>query len=145
MLVSAQRRDRLYWTNIPNITQPKDKGIKLQDIVTSGYVDKEKARALVVSESRPLTSKDRMMHRYKTTGMLTLVFEDKNDMENTCRIFNQTELEKLQTVPEGYTKILTRNEAANLLGDGWTIDVVAHIFQNIEIPIKDFINMKNIS
>jgi DNA (cytosine-5)-methyltransferase 3A len=31
-LVSAQRRKRLYWTNIPNITQPADKGILLKDI-----------------------------------------------------------------------------------------------------------------
>jgi DNA (cytosine-5)-methyltransferase 3A len=32
-LVSAQNRKRLYWTNIPNITQPKDKGIMLRDIM----------------------------------------------------------------------------------------------------------------
>ena len=127
-LVSAQLRRRYYWTNIPNVVLPEDKKIKLQDIVTSGFVDKQKARALVVSESRPLKSRDRMMHRYRTTGMLTLVFEDINDKDNTCRIFNQTELERLQTVPEGYTGCLTRNEAADVLGDGWTVDVIAHIF-----------------
>lgn len=32
-LVSAQNRKRLYWTNIPNIKQPEDKGIMLKDIV----------------------------------------------------------------------------------------------------------------
>ena len=32
-LVSAQNRKRLYWTNIPNITQPEDKGILLKDVV----------------------------------------------------------------------------------------------------------------
>lgn len=32
-LVSAQNRVRLYWTNIPNITQPEDRGIKLSDII----------------------------------------------------------------------------------------------------------------
>jgi DNA (cytosine-5)-methyltransferase 3A len=32
-LVSAQNRERLYWTNIPNVTQPKDKGILLSDIL----------------------------------------------------------------------------------------------------------------
>jgi DNA (cytosine-5)-methyltransferase 3A len=125
--VSAQLRRRIYWTNIPDITAPEDKGIELKDIITSGFVDKKKARALVVSESRPLTDRKKMMHRYKTTGMLTLVFEDLNDKENTCRIFNQIELERLQTVPEGYTSCLTRNEAADVLGDGWTVDVIAHI------------------
>jgi site-specific DNA-cytosine methylase len=38
-LVSAQTRKRLYWTNIPNVGQPKDKGIVLKDIIESGYVD----------------------------------------------------------------------------------------------------------
>lgn len=32
-LVSAQNRDRLYWTNIPDVTQPEDKGIVLSDII----------------------------------------------------------------------------------------------------------------
>lgn len=34
--VSAQNRKRLYWTNIPNVTQPEDKGILLKDIVHEG-------------------------------------------------------------------------------------------------------------
>lgn len=38
-LVSAQNRYRLYWTNIPNVTQPEDKGILLRDIILDGYVD----------------------------------------------------------------------------------------------------------
>ena len=32
-LVSAQNRQRLYWTNIPNITQPEDRGIALRDVL----------------------------------------------------------------------------------------------------------------
>ena len=129
-LVCAALRDRLYWTNIPNVTQPEDKKIKLQDIITSGYVDREKARALLVSDSRPLTTKERMLHRYKDTGFTTLIWEEK-DNDDSVRYMNQTELERCQTVPEGYTKCLTRNEAANVLGDGWTVDVIAHIFKNI--------------
>lgn len=41
------------------------------------------------------------------------------------RYLNQHELEKLQTVPSGYTDVISRNKAASLLGDGWTIDVVS--------------------
>lgn len=129
-LVCAALRDRLYWTNIPNVTQPEDKKIKLQDIITSGYVDREKARALLVSDSRPLTTKERMLHRYRDTGFTTLIWEEK-DNDDSVRYMNQTELERCQTVPEGYTKCLTRNDAANVLGDGWTVDVIAHIFKNI--------------
>ena len=129
-LVSAQLRDRLYWTNIPNVNQPKDKHIYLQDILTSGYTDRKKARALLVSDSRPLVSKDKMLRRYKKTGFTTIVWEDKDD-DCSIRYLNQIELERCQTVPEGYTKSLSRNEAANLLGDGWTVDVIVHLFKNL--------------
>jgi hypothetical protein len=129
-LVGPSLRDRLYWTNIPNVTQPEDKKITLQSILTSGYTDREKARALLVSDSRPLTDKKRMMHRYRDTGFTTIIWEEKGN-DDSIRYMNQTELERCQTVPEGYTKCLTRNEAANVLGDGWTIDVIAHIFKNL--------------
>lgn len=39
-LVSAQNRYRLYWTNIPNVTQPEDKGILLRDIILDNVDDK---------------------------------------------------------------------------------------------------------
>lgn len=129
-LVCAALRDRYYWTNIPNVTQPEDKHITLQSILTSGYTDREKARALLVSDSRPLTDKARMLHRYRDTGFTTLVWEVEGD-NDSIRYMNQTELERCQTVPEGYTSCLTRNEAANVLGDGWTIDVISHIFSFI--------------
>lgn len=39
-LVSAQNRVRLYWTNIDNVTQPKDKGIVLKDIILDDVEEK---------------------------------------------------------------------------------------------------------
>ena len=45
-LVSAQSRQRLYWTNIPNVRAPEDRGILLQDIIESGTVDRDKALCL---------------------------------------------------------------------------------------------------
>lgn len=166
-LVSAQLRDRLYWTNIGNcyydllgyrfcdIPQPKDKKIMLKDILDSGYTDRLKSRALLVSDSRPLKNQVRMLHRYIETGMTTIVFSKKDILNlfknkrqgwneyksnnekielpnNSIRYFSQLEMEKLQTVPTGYTEILTRNKAAGLLGDGWTVDVISHIFSFIK-------------
>ena len=133
-LVSAALRDRYYWTNIQSITQPKDKGITLQSILTSGYTDREKARALLVSDSRPLADKKKMLHRYKKFG--TIVWEEKGNDES-IRYLNQTELERCQTVPEGYTKCLTRNEAADVLGDAFTVDIIAHIFSFINTQQND--------
>lgn len=133
-LVSAALRDRYYWTNIEGITQPEDKGITLQSILTSGYTDRTKARALLVSDSRPLVDKQKMLHRYKKFG--TIVWEEKGN-DDSIRYLNQTELERCQTVPEGYTKCLTRNEAADVLGDGFTVDVIAHIFSFIKTQQND--------
>lgn len=48
-LVSAQNRQRLYWTNIPGVQQPEDRGILLRDILESGLCWKEKARTLRAS------------------------------------------------------------------------------------------------
>ena len=94
-----------------------------------------------------------MFHRYYSTGFTTLIFKNKqhyldcvehyeknysnksakeikcnSDVYDGVRYLNQRELERMQTVPEGYTNILTRNEAAKVLGNGWTVDVIKHIF-----------------
>jgi len=47
------------------------------------------------------------------------------------RYMNNREREACQTVPEGYTDSLSQKDAACLLGDGWTVDVVAHIFKGL--------------
>ena len=140
-LVCAALRDRYYWTNIPGITQPEDKGITLQSVLTSGYTDREKARTLLVSDSRPLRDKQKMLHRYKK--FTTLVWEEKEN-DNSIRYLNQTELERCQTVPEGYTRCLTRNEAADVLGDAFTVDVIAHIFSFINTEQNDLENKEAI-
>jgi DNA (cytosine-5)-methyltransferase 3A len=48
-LVSAQSRQRLYWTNIPGVKQPEDRGIVLRDILESGVCWREKGYTLRAS------------------------------------------------------------------------------------------------
>lgn len=168
-LVSPQLRERVYWTNIGpeyhdligmrycDIPQPNDKKIKLADVLENGYTDRKKARCLLESDSRPLTTPIKMYHRY-ASGFTTLIFKSKKHYEeckqyynehfqglsadeiqcdsnvfNGVRYMTQTELERCQTVPEGYTSILNRDDAACLLGDGWTADVIAYIFSFLEV------------
>ena len=143
-LVSGQLRQRSYWTNIgpesfdlfgnrySMIPQPKNKGITFQSILENGYTDRLKARCILESESRPLISKEKLYRRYNELGFINIVFDNpKCEYNENIRILTQTELENLQTVPQGYTSILKRNDAACLLGDGWTVDVIAHIFSFI--------------
>ena len=159
-LVAPALRDRLYWTNIPHVNQPEDKGIKLQDILEDGWCDRDKARCLLVSDSRPLTTPIKMFHRYYSTGFTTLIFksdehykscvdeyerlsggkrkitaEELDDYDGNIfdgvRYMNANELAKCQTIPPKYMDGLTRNQVADLAGDGWTVDVIAHIFKNL--------------
>jgi len=50
----------------------------------------------------------------------------------TVRTLTQTELERLQGFPDGYTSILSRNKAASLLGDGWTLPMIEHFFKYLK-------------
>jgi DNA (cytosine-5)-methyltransferase 3A len=150
-LVSGQLRQRSYWTNIgpesfdlfgnrySMIPQPRNKKIKFQDLLENGYTDRLKARCILESESRPLVSKDKLFRRYNELGFINIVFDNPECKYNeNIRILTQTELERLQTVPEGYTSILKRNDAACLLGDGWTVDIIAHIFSFIEVECSNY-------
>lgn len=154
-LVSGQLRQRSYWTNIgpesfdlfgnrySMIPQPRNKKIKFQDLLDNGYTDRLKARCLLESESRNPGSTYSSLRRYMIMGFINVIFKDEqtfekyskmteeemkeNFVDGDIRKLNQNEMERLQTVPNGYTSILKRNKAACLLGDGWTVDVIAHI------------------
>lgn len=141
-LVSAQMRQRSYWTNIGpfeydlfgtrycKIPQPNDKKITFYSILENGFVDRQKALCILESESRPLKSKEKLYRRATNFGFINIVYDNPFFAFNqNIRILTQTELERLQTVKEGYTSILKRNDAACLLGDGWTVDVIAHILK----------------
>lgn len=141
--VSGALRDRLYWTNIgPEsfdlfgnrkcaIPQPKDKHIMLNDILENGYSDRRKHTCLN-TKSGEFRSQKSMILRYATTGMTTLIYTDESmDVDKGVRYCTQTELEKLHNIPLGYTRNLNLRQAGNLIGDGWTVDVIAHIFKYI--------------
>lgn len=73
-----------------------------------------------------------MIHRYRDTGFTTLIFDDKEMSDANCRYMTQIELERCMNLPAGYTQILKRDEAAHHIGNGWTVDVIAHIFKGLK-------------
>jgi DNA (cytosine-5)-methyltransferase 3A len=140
-LVSAQNRPRYYWTNIPDIKQPIDKGITTNDIFDySGVLADECRVKWLNSESGKKSVKNgyTKVNPYPKSGCLTALGHKKwNEnylyRDGVYRYLSQTEIEKLQTLPIGYTKILSYDEAYDCIGDGWTVDVIAHILKNIEL------------
>ena len=71
-LVSAQNRKRLYWTNIPNVEQPKDKGILLKDILETGVVDRDKSYCLDANYFKGCN-----LDSYFNKSRRQVVFQDK--------------------------------------------------------------------
>lgn len=164
-LVTAQLRDRLYWTNIPGVRVPEDKGIKLQDVITDGFSPVEKARCLTACDSHGFyngcnwkaTSR---FHRFWYKCFTTMIFPTEEDFKKVLKITEEIrqgrtsraeyydncdpepfkkarylwkgERARLQTVPEDYIEILSEMESADLLGDGWTVDVIADIFKGMK-------------
>jgi site-specific DNA-cytosine methylase len=137
-LVTAQLRDRYYWSNIKtkatmfdivtDIPQPKDRKIMFKDILISGLVDTDKHTCLnTASGEMEKASQRYLTHRNETTGMITLIQENE-----IVRTVNKIEMCRLQGFPDNYCDILTTAKAGSLLGDGWTLPIIEHIFSFIK-------------
>lgn len=212
-LVSAQNRRRLYWTNIPNVIQPEDRGIVWGDVRERGvnsqkyyYTDKamqwlarhsrnnnkllnvhgdsEKMQMLEASHNKKYSSQRffgivdfpqdqqcvaSMRGRYlvngkrqdykgsisgKSTQYIEFRYDGKTNALTTAnkdnivvpftlpnrvpkdefffRYITPLECERLQTVPDGYTSCVSDTQRYRMLGNGWTVDVISHIFSNID-------------
>lgn len=123
-LVSAHNRHRLYWTNIP-FTVPTDKGIILTGILEDGVVDRDKSHCIDANYFKGGNLKS-----YFEKHRRQLVFTDHTYTE--YRKLTPLECERLQTVPEGYTNHVSNTQRYRMLGNGWTVDVVSHIFKYIQ-------------
>jgi len=192
-LVSAQNRKRLYWTNIPGVTQPEDKGIMLKDIVhenvdlktkedladyivpfdkTLLILDKEiengkvgyfktdsQANRVYYIHGKAVTlcgeagggaakmgqylfgciTPDRVNKRQNGqrfndgNKFYTLTAQDKHGVlvDGYIRKLTPIECERLQTLPDNYTAGVSDTQRYKMLGNGWTVDVIAHILSFI--------------
>ena len=144
-LVSAQQRDRIYWTNIEGngvdlfgnryIEQPVDKKILFQDILENGYTNREKSLALLARAYAACPkgeTKNKYLFNRSFKGFINVKWKNNNMTIDNVEMLTRKEMERLQTVPEGYTDCISFIEASNVLGDGWTIDVIAHIFNGLK-------------
>jgi len=128
-LVSGQSRKRLYWTNIPNVSQPKDLGIKMIDILDLSLIGDKEWYDRRISLKR--WNKIQSIHEKKSRCILTQDVFDTILVE-LYRYLTPEECEKLQTFPVGYTDILTKTQRYKEIGNSWTVDVITHIFKNIK-------------
>ena len=141
-LLSAQNRPRLYWTNIPNISEPDDLGLTLSDVMVSPSMVEEnlylsdKAKAYM---SRERNGKPRWEYHTNQLGgkaacLTANMFKGVpyGVIKEKMRRLTPIECERLQTLPDNYTEGVSNTQRYKMIGNGWTADVIAHIFKNIK-------------
>ena len=179
-LVSAQRRKRLYWTNIPGVQLPADKGILLENIVHENEPDPpanlddykvpfDDTFQILNSEVQKgkigYFRKDSQANRvYSIHGKAvtlcgeagggaakmgqylfgTLPAQARHGIliDGYIRKLTPIECERLQNLPDNYTLAdgVPDPQRYKTLGNGWTVDVIAHIFDNLQLmdELMDF-------
>ena len=153
-LVSAQNRRRLYWTNISEIKQPEDKKIYIKDIIYDDsykiFTDERITKTKRITQNgnyvkwdmsgkQYWSQQDRAYFKNKKmcclpkanpSNKLNIVVDFENDI---YRRMHPIEAERCQTVPDNYTLLdgVTSNQRLEMLGNGWTVDVIVHILKDI--------------
>lgn len=145
-LLSAQNRNRLYWTNIPGVDQPEDLGLVVEDIlepqVDSIFMLSDTAMAYMSRlrngkprwefHQNPLDGKAACLtaNMYKGVPYGVVVLDDIT-APTLARRLTPLECERLQTLPDNYTAMLSNTQRYKSIGNGWTADVIAHMFRNL--------------
>lgn len=155
-LVSAQSRKRIYWSNIRTgryglfgdlhtfIPLPADNGLYLRDILDESvdpkYILSDKMMEWIKrhSEKKNIMSIDEKSHCLTSTalckGNLTTDYIPVVvDGRNKLRKYTPAECARLQTVPDWYKWYCSDTQIYKMLGNGWTISVIKHIFSFIKI------------
>jgi len=143
---TPQKRKRLYWTNI-NVDTYNDKNIWLKDVMLN-LTDQK------LDIKRPTQKRMDYIQRKIDKGWLKKSHCDTTTQYSEClmatmykqlqefiwmdessqlRFFSPLECERLQTVPDDYTKGVSDTQRYRMLGNGWTVDVVAHILKGLII------------
>ena len=148
---SAQHRHRLYWINIPIEEWTKS------ELVSDNIIDNDKPyknRNFEKYKDTVKVSKDGLSVRFDTSGKgqygqanrakktnqkwntLPASGQDKNDIwvdDYISRHITPIEAERLQTLPDNYTETLSSEaKRTKVCGNGWTVDVIAHIFSGLK-------------
>lgn len=149
-LVAAQERKRYYWTNIPGFMQPSDKGITIKDIIQDAsevsnkfWYDREfiyngddsKVQCTLLGTG--LMRNMRAVYNQNSKCNTLLCDGDGGNrqkkvyQDGRCRRFTPLEYERMQTLPDNYTACICDSKRYTGVGNGWTVDVIAHIFSQL--------------
>ena len=132
-IITGQNRPRYYWTNIL-FSLPKDKNISVSDVL--GIPNAQIGQP----QPYPRNYKELGLKRverieYRTDGKSNAIITNpqKNLLktDDGYRKLTPLECEKLQTIPLNYTDCVNNSQRYKMLGNGWTVDVIAHILSSL--------------
>ena len=142
-LVSCVRRPRLYWANF-EIRPLKDLGIFPKDLIDKPF--ENISLKGVKNGVRKFNGSNKVYHPFKDklNCFTCSDLDSKKDWPgfpvawNKFRYVTIKEIEKISGLPEGYTKISGLSDVKRSLpiGNGWSIQVVEHIFKNLKTQLK---------
>ena len=123
----------LYRSDIFPYTPSK---LKLADILESGYTDREKQLTLMRRSYVALTNNAGEVypsfHKRIANAFMPVCYTEPDYNLQSARMHTQIEMERLQTIPDGYTSCISWRDASDCIGDGWTVEVIAHIFKGLK-------------
>jgi site-specific DNA-cytosine methylase len=133
-LFSAQNRERLYWTNIPICNKILEhKNIMLKDII-GNY------KGIYVYPRG--SNKGGLKHYYGKCPTITCSSWETNffimNSNNQRRKFTVEECEQIQTLPIGYTEGISNTNRYKVIGNAWTVNVIASLLQGLKDNEKDY-------
>lgn len=142
----AQQRRRYYWTNIPIahwINSPQVLGDILENTVDYKYFYDYPLKNIDMTNQICATMifKNHDMHKrifnpkYKVHTLTTCGggnTQKKVYIDGRARKLTPIEYERLQTLPDNYTAGVSNTARYTAIGNGWTVDVIAHILKGIK-------------
>lgn len=158
-LFSAQNRERLYWTNIPQQELPKSNNLVIKDIMQNDVDDKYyyKDREYTLNDPNKriianlkthtkegkrhftdLTSRVyNVNHKCSTLTAVSGGNQEKKILDHKgIRKLTPLEYERLQTLPDGYTSMVSDSQRYKMLGNGWNIETIVHILKGLKGEYK---------
>ena len=145
-LFSAQDRERLYWTNIPIASLPTSCDTVLKDILDDNVDEKyfynkpftyngddKKIQATLEMKGHDIIKRVNNKN-YKSPTLTSCRggnLQKKVYDNGRCRKLTPNEYRKLQTIPDWYKMNVANSHIYNMCGDGWTIEVIKHIFKGL--------------
>lgn len=154
-LLSAQFRQRLYWTNIQGVEQPQDKELVVRDIIEIKdekefqYIDNWDSQSRKYSPNVvyfdwriPMDcSQYRLASYLDGKGTCVTCMGNTHFLLDDKRIRRATmiEEERLQTIPDNYTANICKTGRHKAIGNCFTVDVIVHILKNMKIDKQQLI------